>query len=135
MEEHSVFIIYKKENYKYHIVNRKYSASQTISKSYIERSNNMHTHKKTFRIGASKFRQKTCFRTLPSFPRCFVYTNFINMDLTICSFCMKQKIQQVQQELLILSEHLCLPMMTISSWYHWTCNLCGRCLHMLIKSC
>jgi len=25
------------------------------------------------------------------------------------SFCMKQKIQQVQQELLILSEHLCLP--------------------------
>ena len=55
MEEHSVFIIYKKENYKYHIVNRKYSASQTISKSYIERSNNMHTHKKTFRIGASKW--------------------------------------------------------------------------------
>ena len=29
-------------------------------------------------------RQKTCFRTLPSFPRCFVYTNFVNMDLMIC---------------------------------------------------
>ena len=28
--------------------------------------------------------KKTCFRTLPSFPRCFVYTNFVNMDLTIC---------------------------------------------------
>jgi len=36
MEEHSIFRIYKKENYKFHIVNRKYSASQTISKSYIE---------------------------------------------------------------------------------------------------
>ena len=57
MEEHSIFRIYKKENYKFHIVNRKYSASQTISKSYIERSNNMHTHKKTFRIGASTWQR------------------------------------------------------------------------------
>lgn len=167
-------------------MDRKHFTSEAISKWYIERSNNMHTHKKTFRIGASKWQgwqdtkgiirscklkkdrkyndqQNTTYKTIDGATRTPLKTGVntdaperISSSCCTCSsgpvgFYASCKMIHIVRSLLtmfVYTKHLVKEgkvlklvcylhdqfiMMTISSWYHWTCKLCDRCKHMLIK--